>query len=70
VFEELWRDGTPPATGEWVNRIMNGVEDAIFPGLDAPRDLRSRLQRFRTAFAVTRAAGTDDAVEQLRQAQG
>ncbi|HEY7956088.1 MAG TPA: ferritin-like domain-containing protein [Polyangia bacterium] len=70
VFEELWRDGTPPATGEWVNRIMNGVEDAIFPGLDAPRDLRSRLARFRTAFAVTRAAGTDDAVEQLRQAQG
>jgi len=49
---ELWGEVKQPKVTAFVERVMAGVEDALFPGLAAPQDLASRFRRFRARYAA------------------
>jgi hypothetical protein len=57
VNAEMW-NGRQPKFGAFMERLLGGVEDAIFPGLDGPRDLASRFQRFKARFGAGLAGKT------------
>ncbi len=47
AFDELWRQvGGEPGTSKAVNRVMNGVDAAVFPGVGVEVDLAGRVRRF------------------------
>ncbi len=48
--EELWGDRQPKMNA-FLEKVLAGIEDALFPGLDAPGDLASRFRRFRARYA-------------------
>jgi len=47
AFREMWAQlgGEPPASRA-VNRVLNGIDAAVFPGIDVPVDLPGRVRRF------------------------
>ncbi len=47
---ELWEGHQSPAVNDFAQRVLEGVEDAIFPGLERVVDFRTRLQIFRDSF--------------------
>jgi hypothetical protein len=48
---ELWGDKKQPGINSFLEKLLTGVEDATFPGLDREYSLAERLQRFGSGFA-------------------
>jgi hypothetical protein len=47
AFDELWRQtGAEPVGNEQINRVLNGIDAALFPGVDVEVDLIGRVKRF------------------------
>ena len=47
AFDELWRQtGAEPPGNEQINRVLNGIDAAIFPGVGVELDLIDRVKRF------------------------
>jgi hypothetical protein len=47
AFDELWRQtGAEPPGNEQINRVLNGIDAAIFPGVDVEVDFFGRVKRF------------------------
>jgi hypothetical protein len=47
AFDELWRQtGAEPPGNEQINRVLNGIDAAIFPGVGVELDLLQRVKRF------------------------
>lgn len=47
AYAEMWEQlGGAPASNEWINRVLNGVDAAVFPGVDVELRLADRLKRF------------------------
>jgi hypothetical protein len=55
AYAEMWQGSGQPPVNEFIERVLNGVEDAVFPGLERKLDLRSRLAIFRKSFSAPRA---------------
>jgi hypothetical protein len=47
AYAEMWEQlgGAPPST-EWINRVLAGVDHAVFPGVGVQVDLPGRVRRF------------------------
>lgn len=47
AYAEMWEQlgGTPPSS-EWINRVLSGVDHAVFPGVGVEVDLPGRVRRF------------------------
>ena len=43
MWEQL---GGAPASNEWINRLLSGVDAAVFPGVDVKVDLPDQMKRF------------------------
>jgi hypothetical protein len=70
AYSELW-SGKRPAIDELIQRVMNGVEDSLFPGLDVELGLADRARRFVASFrAGVHVEGTEEEISKLRVAQG
>jgi len=51
AYAEMWEQlGGAPASNEWINRILNGVDAAGVPGVDVEVHLADRWKRFVTGF--------------------
>lgn len=47
AYAEMWEQlGGAPASSEWINRLLSGVDAAVFPGIDVAVDLPGRVRRF------------------------
>jgi hypothetical protein len=50
AFAEMWRHmGGEPVGNEAINRVMNGIDAAVFPGVGVDIDLLGRMKRFLAA---------------------
>lgn len=56
AFDELWSQlGGPPASAVVANRVLDGIDAAMFPGLDQDPDLAERVRRFVAAVRAPAA---------------
>ena len=47
AYAEMWEQlGGAPASNEWINRFLSGVDAAVVPGVDVALDLPARMRRF------------------------
>lgn len=47
AFDELWKQtGAAPVGNEQINRVLNGIDAALFPGVGVELDLFDRVKRF------------------------
>jgi hypothetical protein len=51
AYSELWAGEKRPPVNDFLQKVMNGVEDAIFPGLERVVNFRTRLQIFKDGFS-------------------
>ncbi len=59
AFDEMWRHmGGQPAGNESINRFLNGVDAALFPGIGVDIDLLGRMKRFIAAARLPSGAAT------------
>jgi len=47
AYNEMWAQlgGTPPSS-DWINRVLSGIDAAVFPGVGVEVDLPGRVRRF------------------------
>lgn len=47
AYAEMWEQlGGAPASNDWINRFLSGIDAAVFPGVDVKVDLPGRVKRF------------------------
>jgi hypothetical protein len=60
AFQELWDQvGGEPGASKAVNRVLNGIDAAVFPGVGVEVDLGGRLRRFVDGVRAPLVGGAD-----------